>query len=134
MKPFQPRTLEQQRKNYVKACKQRMTVELNGLPELYREEHEIHAKLYFNRCRLAEKADKIKNRVANEADKEFGGWDKWRHDEKLLKIVIARMDDAASVMLSKIEQIDERMEATMRDFRRDCKAVTNKYQALIKTA
>jgi hypothetical protein len=134
VKPFQPRTLEQQKKSYIKACKQRLAAELNGLTDRYREDHETHAKLYFNRCRLVEKADKIQARVADAADKEFGGWDTWRHDEKLLRLVSARMDDAACDLLFKIEGIDQRMEMTMRSFHKDCKAVTNKYYALIKTA
>lgn len=134
MKPFQPRPLEQQRKNYVKACKQRMTVELRALEDRYRNEHDIHAKLYFNRCRLEEKVSAIQDRVADAADKEFGGWDKWRHDEALLKRVVGRMDEAVVDLREKIKRIDDRMDALMAEYRRECKAVSHKYHTLMKTA
>lgn len=134
MQPFQPRTLEQQRKNYVKACKQRMTTELRALEDMYRNEHDIHAKLYFNRCRLEEKVTKVQDQVADAADKEFGGWDKWRHDETLLRLVVKRMDDAVIDLRDKIAAIDERMEKCMAEYRKECKAISNKYHTLMRTA
>jgi hypothetical protein len=134
MKPFQPRTLEQQRKNYVKACKRSMTQELNGLTYKYRHAHDTLHKLYFNRSRLVDRADRIQARVANAADKEFGGWDTWRHDQALLTVVVGRMDEAVRDLNEKIELIDLRIEATMRGYHRERKAVANKYHALIKTA
>lgn len=134
MKPFQPRTLEQQRKNYVKACKQRMTQELKALEGMYWEAHEIHAKLYFNKCRIEEKITKIQNRVADAADKEFGGWDKWRHDETLLVQVVKRMDDAVVAEHEMLDAINERMENTMAEYRAACRKISAKYHALMRTA
>jgi hypothetical protein len=134
MKAFAPRPIDQQKKNYVKACKQRMARELATVEERYRQEHDIYAKLYFTRCRIAERIDKAQNHVANMADKEFGGWDVWRHDKVLLEKVVKRMDDAAADLLAKMARIDERMEALMKPYRDACREVSNRYHLLMKTA
>jgi hypothetical protein len=134
MKPFQPRTVEQQRKNYVKACKQRLAAEVKDLEEAYSLSHITHAKYYHERCEIERKLAAVQDRVADAADKEFGGWDTWRHDPDLLVLVVKRMDGAVVSHREKIAKIDERMEAVMAGFRAEVKKVTDKYYTLIKTA
>jgi cell division protein ZapA (FtsZ GTPase activity inhibitor) len=134
MKPFQPRSVEQQRKNYVKACKQRMVAEIKDLEEAYSLSHATHAKYYFERCGIEEQIAKVQDRVANAADKEFGGWDTWRHDPDLLVEVVKRMDDAVVTHKERIEKINQRMEAVLAPFRAECQKVMHKYRTLIKTA
>lgn len=134
MKPFQPRTVEQQRKNYVKTCKQRMARELGELTEAYREEHEQHARLYHDRCEIERRMKSIQDRVANDADKEFGGWDKWRHDDALLTLVVKRMDDAVIVQKDKIDALNKKMEALMEPYHAACRSVSHKYHTLMRTA
>jgi hypothetical protein len=134
MKPFQPRTVEQQRNNYIKACKQRLCRETEELRDLYREDHDRHAKLYFERCEIERKLGEVQDRVADAADKEFGGWDTWRHDEKLLPVVIKRMEDAVVRHRERIAEIDGKMERCLAKFKAEVDALTTKYYALIKTA
>ncbi len=134
MKPFKPRTVEEQRKNYVKACKQRLHREVEDLKRIYWEEHERHAKLYFDRCDIERTLAAVQDRVADAADNEFGGWDTWRHDEKLLKIVVQRMEDAVVRHRERIAEIDGKMERCLAKYRAEVKALTDKYYTLIKTA
>jgi hypothetical protein len=134
MKPFQPRTLEQQRKNYVKACKQRLSRELEALKDLYQAEHDRHRDLWFERTAIEEKLAKAQDRVADAADKEFGGWDVWRHDEALLKLVVKRMDDAVVGHRERIAEINVKIDKCLAKFNAEREALTNKYYTLIKTA
>jgi hypothetical protein len=134
MKPFQPRTVEQQRKNYIMACKRRMRAEIRDLEEAYSLSHITHTKYHVKRCDIEEQIAKIQDRVANAADKEFGGWDTWRHDPDLLATVVKRMDDAVVQHRVRIDKINERMEAVLATFRADCAKVASKYRTLIKTA
>jgi hypothetical protein len=134
MKPFQPRTVEQQRKNYIKACKQRMAAEINDLTEAYSLSHMTHAKYYNERCEIERQIDKVQDRVADAADKEFGGWDTWRHDPDLLVKVVKRMDDAVVSHKERIAKINERMEKVMEPFNNERRKVVEKYHLLMRTA
>jgi hypothetical protein len=134
MKPFKPRTVEQQRANYIKACKQRLKREVDELKEIYFQEHERHAKLYHDKCDIERTMEKVQAKVADDADKEFGGWDTWRHDEKLLKIVVKRMDDAVVGHKARIDEINSKMERCLEKYRAEVKELTDKYYTLIKTA
>lgn len=134
MKPFKPRTVEQQRANYIKACKQRLKREVDELKEIYAQEHFRHAELNSQKSDIQTNMDKVQDRVADAADKEFGGWDTWRHDEKLLKIVVKRMDDAVVGHKQRIEDIDFKMDRCLEKYYAEVKELSAKYRALIKTA
>jgi chromosome segregation ATPase len=134
MKPFQPRSVEQQRKNYVKACKRQMTVELGILHEQFQDEHRRHAELYHQRCEIDHKIEKIQDRVADLADREHGGWDKWRHDEILRNKVVKDMDEAVVRERERIAELDEKMEKLMAPYHAACEKVSAKYYTLMKTA
>lgn len=134
MKAFQPRTVEQQRKNYVKACKQRLSREVEALKDLYETEHDRYRDLYFAKADIERKIAKIQDKVADAADKEFGGWDVWRHDETLLKLVVKRMDDAVVGHRERIAEINVKIDKCMEKFNAEREALTNKYYTLIKTA
>jgi hypothetical protein len=134
MKAFQPRTVEQQRKNYIKACKQHLAAEVRDLEEAYSLSHMTHAKYYHERCEIERKLAAVQDRVADAADKEFGGWDTWRHDPDLLVQVVKRMDDAVVTHKEKIAKINERMEKVMEPFNNERRKVVEKYHLLMRTA
>lgn len=134
MKPFKPRSVRQQRANYIKACKQHWRREVEELKEIYFEEHQRHADLYDKKCDIERRMDKVMDRVADAADKEFGGWDTWRHDEKLLTVVVKRMDEAVVKLKVQVEEINAKMELCLATYNAEVKKVTAKYNALIRTA
>jgi hypothetical protein len=134
MKAFKPRTIEQQRNNYIKACKQRLSREVAALKDLYEAEHDRYRDLYFEKVEIERKLGEVQDRVADAADKEFGGWDTWRHDEKLLPVVVKRMDDAVTSHRQKIEDIEFKMASCLKKYNAEVEALTKKYYTLIKTA
>lgn len=133
MKPFKLRSERQQRYDYIRACRRQLAHKYQTLKDRYRAEHDQHARLYVEKCEIERNLAAVQNRVADEADKEFGGWDVWRHDEVLLLQVVKRMEEAVTDHRQRIEDINFKMSQCLEKFNVERAAFGNYYSTLIQT-
>jgi hypothetical protein len=106
MKPFKRLTLKQQKARYLKSLKRQLKKDEDAVRYQLRGTIARIELLYVKKRIIQERIGRIQDKVADAADKRYGGWDVWRHNEILLQRVVKDMDDAASGLYHSIAELD----------------------------
>ena len=134
--PFKPKTLHQQKKEYIASVNRRQNIESCNITTRHWDDLEKARKLREQNAAISKRIDVIQNVIANKADREFGGWDVWRHDPKLLELVCQRMDKDPRVVKcrSRIEFNKELMEKLTKTHDDEIRKLYRETALLIRTA
>lgn len=96
MKRFRPLSLEEQRAHYPVLLKRQYSRAKVALLEQFEDELFQANRYDASANTLDDRVGRLEDRVADKADKTYGGWDKWRHDRKLLVKVMTEMHAASA--------------------------------------
>jgi hypothetical protein len=134
--PFKPKTLHQQKKEFIASVRRRENIESCAITTRHWDEVEKARKLSQQNSEISKRIDAIQNSIANKADHEFGGWDVWRHDSKLLAVVATRMDKDPRVVKCRARIIfnKELAEKLMKPHDDEMRKLYQETAMLIKTA
>lgn len=133
MKAFKTKTTEEQKIAYIRSCRRWMRNEIGKLRERHRGALERADKLRHQAVQADHRAEKMQDVVANKADREFGGWDTWRHDSVLLSIVTMRMDTVAIKPRTRAADLRRKADQAVALYHVERERIVEKYNALIRT-
>jgi hypothetical protein len=133
MKQFQPKTVAQQKKDYVRSVRQAWSNERNALASTHAFELE-HAQIMLSKASdVAQMIGPIQDRVANDADREFGETT-WRRDKKLLKIVADRMASRSAMCQARVDRLREKAAKARAPYDKAMRRAKSRFEKLIRTA
>jgi hypothetical protein len=130
MKPFKPKTVAQQKKDYRRNVRRAWSLERGAIEAKYAEALE-YSKIYFSKAsEVAAKVGVIQDRVANAADREFGA-DKWRRDSKLLQIVHDRMMSRSAMCQQRARKLYEKSSKAREPYDRAMRRARARFEKLL---
>ena len=121
-KPFKIKTPEEQIRNRIKFLRNALAGTIRNLREKHSKKFEKQS-FYNDRIQFFNgRIEDIEDRIANESDVKYGGWE-WRQNPRKLNAVFQRMENETQLLRVSIQTYRKMMEKVLIPYERDCTAV-----------
>lgn len=130
MKPFKPLNVQEQKDAYLRKLAREFSRRLDHIKAADADRLAKAAECRKQADDLLAKVASIEDRVADRADVTHGGWDVWRHDEGLLRKVVAQMEEAAAPYRLRAQQARDRADQWEAPYKGTVAEASREYDAL----